>query len=133
MQLANTYNGLCNDISSLIHRGQAPLGAISPQPIQRDGLFKLDVDDDIWQDIGLDDELGEIPKWLGDENVRNGIKYMLQLDRCLEEERRLKKERSVLQEWMIEEWNLVKAAETTTGNIFVFKFHICAKIIFKTI
>jgi hypothetical protein len=63
-------------------------------------LFQLDVDDDIWQDVGLDDEnSGPIPKWLGDDGVRQGIKFLLQLDRCEEEERRLIKERRAIQEW----------------------------------
>ncbi len=68
------------------------MGAIAPLPIESEGLFKLDVDDDIWQDIGLTDEtdnLNSVPLWLGDENVRRGIKALLELDRCHEEESRL--------------------------------------------
>jgi hypothetical protein len=83
---------------------------MAPQHIVRDGLFKLDVDDDIWQDVGLDDELeGPIPRWLGDENVRDGIKNLLELDRCREEEIRLQKERCTMQDWMREEWMCVDA------------------------
>jgi len=47
-------------------------GAIKPKKIDKEGLFKLDVDDDIWQDIGLDEdelEMREIPKWLADNTV----------------------------------------------------------------
>ena len=53
-----------------------------------DNLFKLDVDNDIWQDIGLTDDNDEdldIPAWLGDEYVRTGIKFLLELDGCIKE------------------------------------------------
>jgi hypothetical protein len=73
-------------------------------------MFKLDVDDDIWQDVGLDDDgEGPIPRWLGDEDVRDGIKNFLELDRCGEEEIRLRKERCAMQEWMMEEWTCIDA------------------------
>lgn len=110
-KLANTYNGLCHQLTGFISCGQAPPGSAAPRPIQRDGLFKLDVDDDIWQDIGLDDEYdGGVPRWLGDEGVRSGIQALLQHDRCCEEELRLRKERCNLQLWFMEEWKRVKAA-----------------------
>ena len=81
LKLANTYNDLCRQLANLIANGQAPPGSVVPQSIQRDGLFRLDVDDDIWQDVGLDDEYdGGIPLWLGDEGVRLGIQALLQHD-----------------------------------------------------
>lgn len=90
---------------------------MAPRPVQRDGLFKLDVDDDIWQDIGLNDgNGGEIPRWLGDEEVRSGIQALLQHDRCGEEELRLRKERCNLQQWFMEEWDGVEAARREAGE-----------------
>jgi len=98
-----------------------PLGAIAPQYISKDGLFKLDVDDDIWQDVGLDDDMeGPVPGWLGDENVCTGIKNLLELDRCQEEEHRLRMERCAMQEWMMEEWTCLDATiRLSSGNIFL--------------
>ena len=113
-QLAKKYNELCVELEAMIKKKQAPRGARAPHSIASDGLFKLDVDDDIWQDVGLDESdissTGEIPGWLGDENVRKGIKFMLELDRCHEEERRLSYERSAMQDWLIEEWKRVTMA-----------------------
>lgn len=87
--------------------------------IPREGLFKLDVDDDIWQDVGLNDEHhGPPPLWLRDDAVRQGIKSMLQLDRCKEEEARLLRERLALQEWMQEEWQVVQTAKEIAGMGF---------------
>jgi len=101
-QLARKYNLLCEDLETLIEKGTAPRGAVSPHIIEREGLFKLDVDDDIWQDVGLyeddDDSVESIPGWLGNDDVRRGIKNSLLLDRCEEEERRLCKERRAMQE-----------------------------------
>ncbi|KII83000.1 hypothetical protein PLICRDRAFT_76994, partial [Plicaturopsis crispa FD-325 SS-3] len=115
LALARAYNKLCDELVSLIKRRKGLPGAVAPARIQREGLFKLDVDDDIWQDIGLDDDEngnGEIPLWLGDDNVREGIRARLELDRCIEEEARLGKERCAMQEWMLEEWMVLKEAKS---------------------
>ena len=104
----------------LICQGKAPAGAILPLDIPREGLFKLDVDNDIWQDVGLNDEHnGPAPLWLRDDAVRQGIKSMLQLDRCKEEEARLLRERKALQEWMQEEWQVVQTAKEIAGMVYV--------------
>ncbi|RDB23171.1 hypothetical protein Hypma_009676 [Hypsizygus marmoreus] len=108
VQLANKYNKLCDELATLKRSGKALAKATIPAKIEREGLFKLDVDDDIWQDIGLDDDSdAAIPAWLGDENTRTGIKAMLELDRCKEEEQRLGMEHCTMQEWMMEEWHAV--------------------------
>jgi hypothetical protein len=116
MKLANTYNKLCKQIHALIRQRRAPRKALSPDYIQTSGLFKLDVDDDIWQDVGLDDDTDTPPPWLSDENVRNGIKALLALDRCMEEDMRLRKERSTMQEWMLEQWHCVGKALAVAGG-----------------
>jgi len=81
--LARKYNKLCDELAELIRKKNAPRGAVVPLYIDMETLFKLDVDDDIWQDVGLTDDidtLHSIPSWLGDENVRQGIKALLELD-----------------------------------------------------
>lgn len=116
VKLAANYNDLCRQISKLITAGRAPPGALSPQIIAREGLFKLDVDDDIWQDVGLeDDDYQDLApaRWLSDDRVRKGIPAMLELDRCGEEEERLGRERCSLQEWFTEEWLCVENAKTS--------------------
>ncbi|KIM39164.1 hypothetical protein M413DRAFT_75240 [Hebeloma cylindrosporum] len=111
--LARKYNALCNDLKEMIKAKKAPLGAIAPFPIEMSGLFKLDVDDDIWQDVGLtddNDEVREIPPWLGNECVQKGIKSLLELDRCMEEKHRLIAENISMRQWMREEWVIVTSA-----------------------
>lgn len=58
---------------------------MAPVPVPAKGLYQLDVDDVIWQDLGLEDEEGTPPLWLCDDNVRSGIRAVLQKDRCNEE------------------------------------------------
>jgi hypothetical protein len=55
-------------------------------------MFQLDVDSDIWQDIGLEDCNPDPPLWLADEHVHEGIWMMLEVDCCNEEEKRLLRE-----------------------------------------
>ncbi|KAF8834398.1 hypothetical protein BDN67DRAFT_985349, partial [Paxillus ammoniavirescens] len=108
--LISTYNSLCETLAALIRRHQAVHGAVAPCPIACEGLYDLDVDDDIWQDIGLTDDSVNPPPWLADENVHMGICHLLARDRCQEEEGRLARERCNLQEWIGAEWDGVCAA-----------------------
>lgn len=89
--------------------GNPPNGAVAPQPIDMDCLFNLDVDDGIWQDIGLDetDMTTNPPCWMCDEKVREGIKALLKLDWCEEEEACLLHECQFLQVWFSEEWTVI--------------------------
>ncbi|KAF8230365.1 hypothetical protein L208DRAFT_1184173, partial [Tricholoma matsutake] len=67
-QLACDYNKLCDKV-------KMPSGAIIPEKVIMTGLFALDVDDAIWQDIGLaDEESADLPLWLCNDAVRSGIK-----------------------------------------------------------
>ncbi|EPQ50190.1 hypothetical protein GLOTRDRAFT_50923 [Gloeophyllum trabeum ATCC 11539] len=118
-QLARDFNGLCGVMRDLIRKGQAPPGSVAPDTIDSKALFKLDVDDTIWQDVGLDEDpnSGEsIPPWLGDDAVRTGIRAWVELQRCQEEEKRLRRERRAIQEWFAEEWEMVSKAEASAGT-----------------
>lgn len=103
-----TYNTTVAEIQSLIHAKKAPRGARAPRLIEREKLFALDVDDTIWEDEN--DETYQTALWQSDENVRRGIRLLLQLDRCIEEETVLKRERCSMQEWYIEEMGSTKKA-----------------------
>ena len=103
----------------LIAQRKAPQGATVPEKIEMTGLFALDVDDAIWQDVGLaDEDLVDPPLWMCDEDVRRGIKALLELDRCLEEEARLVHERRALQVWFSEEWKIVTEGCQATGACY---------------
>jgi hypothetical protein len=115
--LVAKYNNLVSAINKLIEQGKAPEGAICPKSLDSKGLYALDVDDEIWQDVGLDDESCgvELPGWLVDDEVRGGIRAVLEYDRCLEEEHRLVHERRSLQIWFAGEWDLLMNAILNEG------------------
>ena len=111
--LARKYNKLCNDLEKMRNKNKASKGVISPLAIEMDGLFKLDVDDDIWHDIGLPDDLDdatEILDWLGNDKVHEGIKVLLDYDHCLEEMQHIRHEHVSMQEWFLEEWVMLQQA-----------------------
>ena len=124
---AKIYNKLYSDLSKIIEKGAAPKGAIAPLPIELDGLFKLNIDDDIWQDIGLTDKTDDItaiPAWLGNNDVRDEIKALLDYDRCVEKITRVKYECVCMQEWFQKEWIVVeKAIEDTTDINILFQLY----------
>ncbi|THU88157.1 hypothetical protein K435DRAFT_680385, partial [Dendrothele bispora CBS 962.96] len=119
-QLAQKYNKLVKEMKDLIVLRKAPRNAIAPPPIDVSELFKLDIADELWQDVGLVyDEVDLVqsapPPWLADEKVRQGIRAMLELDRCEEEEERLAVERKAMQCWFKEEWKVMQCATDRTG------------------
>ncbi|KAG6836295.1 hypothetical protein H0H93_009388 [Arthromyces matolae] len=111
MSLVAKYNKLCEEMEVMKKDPQMTTPGPVPSKLQKEGLFKLDVDDAIWENSVWDED-GEsvVPQWLGDEPTRNGIKAMLELKRCEEEEYRLKLERCSMQEWFLEEWSSVVIA-----------------------
>ena len=103
-------------MAELIRRHKAPRSAVVPKKIDRTTLFDLDVDEEIWQDVGLGDDDVEPPLWLCNEDVRKGIRAMLELECCDEEMVRLRMQRRALQEWFVDEWNVINKACDYTGE-----------------
>ncbi|KAK6987448.1 hypothetical protein R3P38DRAFT_2574747 [Favolaschia claudopus] len=110
--LVRQYNTLCKEMKKLVKERKAPKNSIPPAPIDPKVIWGLDVDDEIWQDVGLDEEDDdtEPPLWLKDDTVRSGIRAMLELDRCEEEEVRIFHECRALRYWLAEEWEVVASA-----------------------
>ncbi|KAG6914104.1 hypothetical protein DXG01_002408 [Tephrocybe rancida] len=85
-KLARSYNALCDTMQQLFNKGKVPCGAICPKQLELKGIFDLDVDDTIWEDIGLEEGTpAALLPWLADKNMHAGIKALLERDRCLEE------------------------------------------------
>ena len=106
-------------MQELIAKRKAPQGATVPEKVEMARLFSLDVDDAIWQDIGLADEgLVDPPLWMCNDDIRRGIKALLEFDRCLEEEARLVHERQALQVWFAEEWEIIMKGCQATGMCY---------------
>lgn len=112
------YNKVCLEMSKLISKHRAPRNAHAPLPISPAGIWALDVDDAIWQDLGLDDDadLQHPPLWLCNNRVRQGIQGILLRDRADEELRRLRNECRGLYEWMAEEWEVLTLATVALSD-----------------
>ncbi|KAG1725965.1 hypothetical protein EDB19DRAFT_1643732, partial [Suillus lakei] len=67
------------------------------------------------------------PAWLSDDAVRNGIRFQLEVDRCMEEEARLMRERAVIQEWMLAEWEAIRGASNNAGMCRFISFHLWSR------
>ncbi|KAL0571742.1 hypothetical protein V5O48_010213 [Marasmius crinis-equi] len=105
-RLARSYNEKVSKMEKMVSLRQAPRNAAPPKQIPMDQLFSLDVDDEIWQDVGPTDEWDNStpPPWLANDSVRSGIRGMLEVDRSQEERVRLAHERDAMQCWFSEEW-----------------------------
>lgn len=98
---------------------------VLPAEIPTKGLFDLDINDIIWEDVGLiDEDDGEQvpPPWLCNEQVRKGIRGILLQDRCNEEFRRLRHETCSMHEWLAEEWQVVGDTIQVVEELGMFYF-----------
>lgn len=88
-----------------------------PRRLDAKKLFRLDVDDDIWQDdagLGPQDD-DAVPRWQSDEAVRTGITAWLERQRCDEEVERIEAEVRALATWSKEEEQLLRSSRARTG------------------
>ncbi|KAG6904568.1 hypothetical protein DXG01_009026, partial [Tephrocybe rancida] len=110
-KVARSFNTLCATMERLIIKGKAPRGAICPKQLELKGVFDLDVDNTIWEDIRLEEGmLAAPPPWLADKDMRVGIKALLEHDCCIEEEVHLRHECRSMRVWLSEEWCIVNLA-----------------------
>ncbi|KAG6912942.1 hypothetical protein DXG01_010921, partial [Tephrocybe rancida] len=124
-KVARSYNALCATMEQLIINGKAPRGAICPKQLELKGIFDLDVDDTIWEDIGLEEGTpAALPPWLADEDMRAGIKALLERDRCIEEEVRLRHECRSMRVWLSEEWCIVNLALGTDDQSLAYHLRL---------
>jgi hypothetical protein len=70
-RLVSEYNKCCTHMDELIKRKKVPRGIdpIPPEKIDPKKLFSLEVDNTLWQDVGLEDKSDGVQGWLGDENI----------------------------------------------------------------
>ena len=111
-----SYNARCKQMVELILKRQAPPNAIAPEPLDLKRLYSIDVEDALWQDVGLEEDEGDNtqpPAWLADDATRKGIKARLILERSNEEQSRLRQEKCNMQIWLWEEWQRLETAMDT--------------------
>ncbi|KAF9509080.1 hypothetical protein BS47DRAFT_1365532 [Hydnum rufescens UP504] len=100
--------------------------AILPPAIILKTLFKLDIDDDTWHDIGfkdLEEFRGVLPPWLSDNTVQAGICFDQEVLNCEGELACCHMECAVMQTWFEEEYEATSFAEQCTPDADL-KYHL---------
>src|SRR6266436_10278442 len=80
------YNEKLRSLVSLQGKGGIPLDKWLPPELKKDGLYSLDVDQDIWQDYDLSN-FEELPKWIIDPTVKDGIPLTQSIWSCWSEKK----------------------------------------------
>ena len=85
MSAIRKFNTYCERLAEL-YDPSSGIPLPSPLPTK---LAELRNDQSLLQDIWVTPSIGEVPRWLEDIDVREGIRAVLKSDRCLEEQCRL--------------------------------------------
>ena len=114
------FNDLCLVLEEL-----RPAGCNIPIPAALSTkLNDLRDDPSLHEDVWIKQTQGDIPRWLNDEDVRDGIQSLHSLDRCREEGVRLRREGKNMQEWLDDEVAIVShAMEISTGALGAQRYH----------
>jgi hypothetical protein len=106
MTAIRKFNGYCETLSSL-HKAEWSIPVPQQLPTQLSALRDCE---NLLEDVWVTPANEGTPRWLEDIDVRNGIRAMLKVERCLEERRRLGLEADNLCRWFGSELASVELA-----------------------
>jgi Kyakuja-Dileera-Zisupton transposase/CxC1 like cysteine cluster associated with KDZ transposases len=116
----NKYNAKLVEMSEYRRKSKSiSQDAYIPPLLSKEGLYKLDVDQDIWEDARgdiADFPDGVIPKWLTDVSVKRGICVAQEVVNCRQELERCKAEHSNLWAWFSNEYAAVGKLVTSSQD-----------------
>lgn len=114
MSAIRKFNKYCENLEELYDPAYAiPL----PTPLPTE-LTDLRSDQMLLQDVWISPASGEIPRWLEDSDVCDGIRALLKRDRCLEEQRHLGMESDNMCRWFGLELFAVEVAMRQPESMF---------------
>jgi hypothetical protein len=102
--------------------------AYIPPMLSKEGLYKMDVDQDIWEDARGDIEDfpdGVLPQWLVDPSVKQGICVAQEVVNCKQELERCKVESTNLRMWFYLEYRAVERLVNDAEDDEVSFFALC--------
>ena len=83
MSAIRKFNAYCEQLDAL-HDPTWSIPLPAPLPTKLNNLQNHQL---LMEDIRISPAIGAIPRWVEDQDVRDGICAMLKRDRCLEEQR----------------------------------------------
>jgi hypothetical protein len=118
-RLTKKYNSMLKQMAQLQTTDKVAANVILPPATILKTLFKLDVDDDTWHDIGLEDLeefRGVLPPWLSDDTVQASIHFNQEVLNCEGELACCHMECVAMQTWFEEEYKATSFAEKYTSG-----------------
>ena len=122
----NKYNALWKDMLREWGKNGVKRDAYVPPELSIEGLYKLDVDQDIWQNVDMEDfEGGKVPLWLSDKEVWDGIQAAQEVKSCQQELSQCEWEHSNLHVWLLKDYEAVcQVFEFSKGMYYRFKSNL---------
>ncbi|KAG2088052.1 uncharacterized protein F5147DRAFT_748049 [Suillus discolor] len=112
MTALHKFNAYCERLEELYDPTYSiPL----PMPLPTK-LNDLRNDQSLMEDVWITPSTGDVPRWLEDQDICDGIRAMLKRDRCIEEKQRLGLEADNLCRWFGNELSAIELALLTPGN-----------------
>ncbi|KAG2092828.1 uncharacterized protein F5147DRAFT_821605 [Suillus discolor] len=112
MTALRKFNAYCERLEELYDPTYSiPL----PMPLPTK-LNDLCNDQSLMEDVWITPLTGDVPRWLEDQDIRDGICAMLKRDRCIEEKQRLGLEADNLCRWFGDELSAIELALLTPGT-----------------
>ncbi|KIK80791.1 hypothetical protein PAXRUDRAFT_36082 [Paxillus rubicundulus Ve08.2h10] len=116
MSAIRKFNGYCEQLEDLYD----PTWSIPiPEPLPT-RLNELRNHQSLMEDIWISRSEGEIPRWMEDKDIRDGIRAMLKCDQCLEEQCQLGTEADNLCRWYGTELTAVELELRIPANVIFF-------------
>lgn len=114
MNAIRKFNGYCATLA-ILHNPDWTIPLPEPLPTQLSPLRECP---HLMEDVWITPCPGNIPAWLEDVDVREGIRATLKMDRCQEELRRLGSESDNLCRWFGREIGALEVAIVTPSSEF---------------
>lgn len=115
------FNKYCETLARL-HKPEWAIPLPQPLPTTLSALRDGNV---LMEDVWISRSPEDIPRWLEDPDVREGIRAMLKRDRCVEETRRLGLESDNMCRWFGREYLAVQLALATPSSGSIFQLLFC--------
>lgn len=114
MTAIRKFNSYCEQLES---RYGVSSGIPLPSPLPTK-LADLRADPTLMEDVWITPSVGEVPRWLEDHEVRDGIHALLKHDRCQEEQLRLHTEADNLCRFFGEELAALQLAVRRSESMY---------------